>query len=217
MTRLLKLFLFLLFCNSCNVGEKKEVIDEFLIFGYSGFCLKDSLNNIYPSNEIFYNDSVKFEYDSTRLDIRQYFEFKKDSFINVAIRRPGNKTEYIKIVQSDTLGFEKLINSTLINKQYKTKYSFKKNETVIYDGWSYTLYYRTSKDKEYMIDYIPRIITNSLKELHNFVERIILKNDPEIAKKFEYNSMITIKSKKLFKDHPPLKFSKSTIKFSQPE
>jgi len=59
MTKLLKIFLLLLFCSSCTIGEKKEVVVDLLIFGYSGFCFKDSLNNIYPSDEIFYNDSVK--------------------------------------------------------------------------------------------------------------------------------------------------------------
>ena len=216
MTRFLQILLLVLLINSCKTDEKKEVIDELLIFGYSGFCFKDSLNQIYHSDEIFYNDSVKLEHDSTRLDIRQYFEFKKDSVVNVAIRRPRKNTEYIKIAQSDTIGFEKLINTTLLNKQYKIKYSFKDNETAIYDGWHFTLYYKTSRNKEFSIDYIPIRLPDSLRTLHKFVEKIIIKDNPELTKYFEYNTMITNKAKSLFKKFPPPQFRKS-IRFSAPK
>ena len=68
MTRLLQILFLVLLTNSCKTYEKKEVIDELLIFGYSGFCFKDSANQIYHSDEIYYNDSVRLEFDSTRLD-----------------------------------------------------------------------------------------------------------------------------------------------------
>ena len=203
MTKLYKILILLLFCSSCNFGEKKEIVVDLLIFGHSGFCYKDSLNNIYPSDEIFNNDSVKLEYDSTRLDIRQYFEYKKDSFINVAIRRPREKTEYLKLVQLDTIGLEKLINTTLLNRKYKNEYYFNDSTTHIYDGWYYTLYFKTSTNKEFIIDYIPSRLPDSLRTLHNFIEKYILKNNPEMAKRFEYNSMISKEAKRLYKIHRP--------------
>ena len=67
----------------------------------------------------------------------------------------------------------------------------------------YGLYYKTSKNKEFFIDYVPSRLPDTLKTLHNFVEKIILKNNPEIAKRFEYNSLITNMAKGLFKSHRP--------------
>ncbi len=217
------ILLLYLLCNSCKFTENKESVDELLIYGYSGFCLKDSLNHqIYPCDDMSYNDCDEydnFEFDSTQLDIRQYFEFRKDSFVNVAVRKPGKNTDFIKIAQSDTIGFENLINTALVNKKYKTHYSFKDNEAVLYDGWHFTLYYKTSKNKEFSIDYIPSYLPDSLRTLHEFVEKIMLKDNPELTKKIEYNSMTIEKAKSLFKNFPPPRQiqEKIKIKFLPPE
>ena len=217
MTRLLQILLLVLLVNSCRTEEKKEVVDELLIFGYSGFCLKDSANKIYPSDEIFYNNSFKLECDSTRLDIRQYFEYKKDSFIKSAIRKPRQVTEYLTIKQSDTTGLERLINSSLINKKYKTDYSYNDSTPRMYDGWSYTLYFKTSKNKRFLLNYIPDHLPDSLKILHDFVENLLMKNTNPRTKNFEYNPITTIEAKGLFKNHPPPLPSKiEVIRFIAP-
>lgn len=203
MTRLLQILLLVLLANSCKPYEKKETIDELLIFGYSGFCLKDSVNQIYPSDEIFHNDSIRLEFDSTRLDIRQYFEFKKDSFINSAIRRPRQATEYLSLNQSDTIGFQKLINLSLINKRYEINYRFNDSIPMMYDGWFYTLYYKTSKNNRFMLSYIPEYLPDSLRILHEFVENILVKNQNKKTNKFEYNPITSTEAKRLFRKYPP--------------
>jgi len=215
--RLLEIFLLLLLCNSCKIGEKKEVVDELLIFGYSGFCFRDSLNHVYPSYEEEINDSVKLEIDSTRLDIRQYFEFKKDSIIHCAIRRPSQETEYLSINQSDTIGLENLINSALINKKYKINYSFPDSTPRFYDGWTYTLYYKTSMGNTFLLNYIPKFLPGSLSDLNDFVENLLYKNNPKWTNKFEYNSITTTEAKRLFKkDPPPQLLYNKKIKFIPP-
>ena len=61
----------LIFLSSCVHKPEKETIDELLLFGYMGFCYKDSITK---------------EYDSTKLEIRQYFEYKRDSFARIQTR-----------------------------------------------------------------------------------------------------------------------------------
>lgn len=217
MIRLLGIFLLLLFCITCKIGEKKETVDELLIFGYSGFCFRDSFNHVYPSYEDQINDSVKLEYDSTRLDIRQYFEFKKDSIVHCAIKSPSQETEYLSIDQSDTIGLENLINSELINKKYNINYSFPDTTPMIYDGLQYTLYYKTSKGNTFVLNYIPKYLPGSLDALHDFMQNLIYKRNPKRTIKFEYNPITTIEAKRLFKKYPPLSIRlNKNIKFIPP-
>ena len=193
----------LVFMASCQTKGPKEIIDELLIFGYSGFCFKDSANRVYPSDEIWYNDSVRLFYDSTQLDIRQYFEFKKDSAIKVATRKPRKATEYFIIDHLDSIEFQKTINEILVGKSYSSDYGF--NDTIprIYDGWSYTLYYESSSSKDFIINYIPDCLPDSLKILHNLVESII-KGDHHLNKSaFRYDSITIKEAKRLFIKNPP--------------
>jgi hypothetical protein len=218
MKRFVQLLLLFLLINSCKTYESEEVVDELLIFGYSGFCFKDSLNQIYHSDEIFYNDSIKIEYDSTRLDIRQYFEYNKDSFINLALRRPRHLTEYLYFTHTDTIGLVSLINSTLINKNYKDHYVSHDTISGIYDGWNYTLYFKTSKDKKVIINYIPSYLPDSLRVLHEFIEKTLTTSKTKGSYKFEYNPITSFEAKRQFKRHPPPPLPSKTvkIKFTSP-
>jgi hypothetical protein len=217
--RLLKILFILLFLSSCTSLKKKETVKDFVLFGYSGYCFKDSINRIYPSNEIWYNDSVKLELDTTRLDIRQYFEFKEDSFINVAIRRPRKITEYFSIGQSDTIGLNELVNKTLVNKKYKNKY-IDTSHSSMYCGWYYTLFYRTSEQKEFIITYTPRHLPDSLRVLHDYITKIILKDNHIKASKFRLNNITTYEAKELYRNRicepPPLPEKIKKVKFTKP-
>jgi len=68
LTLIISMFLF----NFCSSKTEKETIDEFILYGYNRFCLKDS---------------SKWIYDYTKLDIRQYFEYEKDSSIKIVKRK----------------------------------------------------------------------------------------------------------------------------------
>jgi hypothetical protein len=206
--------LILLLCNSC-IGEKKEVVDELLIFGYSGFCLVDSLNQAYPMSAWEYNDSVKFKYDSTRLDIRQYFEFEKDSLIKLTIRKPDRETEYYSINPSNNMGLVNLINSTFKDKKYASTYCFIGSHTGIYDGWYYSLYCKTSKGNTYLINYTPGCLPGELRTLHELVEDILYKNNLPVTNRFEYHPITTMEAKRLFKKYPP-PLPIRTTKFTPP-
>ncbi len=204
MTKLhLLLIVLILFIQSCKTPERKETIDELLIFGYSGFLLKDSLNNTYPSNYTHYQDSIRLEFDSTRLDIRQYFEFKKDSFVRIARRRTMQTTEYIQMTNSDTTGFQKLINEILIHKNYKSEYDYPDTLIIIYDGLHYTLHYKTSLEREVTLNYIPECLPDSLKLLHSFIQKVLRKDNPRLTNKFEYNKITRSEAIRLYKIFPP--------------
>lgn len=215
MRRLLDWMLILLLCNSC-IGEKKEVVDELLIFGYRGFCLVDSLNQPYPIEELEYNDSVNFQYDSTRLDIRQYFEFKKDSIIKLAIWKPYKATQYSAINPSHNMSLVNLINSAMIGKNYTSNYCFMDSHTGIYDGPYYTLYYKTSKGNTSLINYTPGCLPGELRTLHELVEDILYKNNLTATHKFEYHPITTMEAKRLFKKYSPPPLRKGSIKFTPP-
>ncbi|HAN78708.1 MAG TPA: hypothetical protein DCQ31_13580 [Bacteroidales bacterium] len=141
------ILLFLLF--SCNSQEKKETIENFFIAECSGFYLIDS---------------VELKVGSTKLDIMQYFEFKSDSFVKVSKRLNNRFTKFYSVNNTDTLGLEDLLNKTLLNKFYKSEYSA--IEPEIYDGFHYILYYKTSRNREFIISYIPHHLDDSLKRLH---------------------------------------------------
>jgi hypothetical protein len=203
MNKLLIILVPLLLLNSCKTKEKRVIVDELLVFGSSGFCMKESLNNIYPSGALHYYDSIRLEYDSTRLDIRQYFEFKRDSFVKIAKRLPFRQTEYCSIMSPDTIGFNQLINSTLLNKRFKANYDFPDSALIMYDGWHYTLYYKASNGKDFLINYVPECLPDSLRSLHSFVGRIIAKSNITKTNKFNFSPITAKEAKRLYKMFPP--------------
>lgn len=200
--------------TSCQTNEQKEIIDELLIFGYSGFCFKDSSNKVYPSDEIWYNDSIRLQFDSTRVDIRQYFDFKRDSVIKIAGRGPRQETEYFLLDHLDSVGFKGLINTILVNKKYDSDYGF--NDTIprLYDGWHYTLFYKTSDKKEFAINYIPDLLPDSLRILHNLVMNIIQSDHLQQTTGFRYDPFTIKEAKRLFKKNPPPPLPDNTLKNS---
>jgi hypothetical protein len=203
MNKLPLFIILILFTQSCRTPERQETIDELLIFGYSGFLLKDSLNNIYPVTYLRDNDSIELEFDSTRLDIRQYFEFKKDSFVRMARRGPLQTTEYIQATKPDTAGLQKLINELFIHKNYKSEYDFPDSLIIVYDGWHYTLHYKTSLNREVILNYIPECLPDSIKLLHDYIQRLLRKEYPILTKKFEYNNVTGLEARRLYKIFPP--------------
>ena len=191
--------------NSCRTKEQNPVIDELLIFGHSGLAMKDSLNNFYPSHALHYIDSVRLEFDSTRVDIRRYFEYKRDSFVKIAKRWPSINTEYFSILPDDTIGFNELINNTLANKKFKAEYGYDFPDSIlfIYDGYPYKLYYKTSNDLDFQINYIPEYLPDSLKSLHDFVLRIIEKSNLTRTNEFNFHPLTTKEAKRIFELIPP--------------
>jgi len=190
----------LIFLSSCVHKPEKETIDELLLFGYMGFCYKDSITK---------------EYDSTKLEIRQYFEYKRDSFARIQTRYYSKPAQYYALNSGDTLGFNILINKMLVPLRYKTKHVY--NLTSMYDGPSYSLYYKTSKGKENIINYIPTDLPDSLKVLHDYILNLVESHKLKNGKKFEFNRLTTSIAKKLFRKHPPPIESPSTIKFDPPK
>jgi hypothetical protein len=200
------LIILILLAQSCKTLERKETIDELLIFGYSGFLLKDSLGNTYPSGYMHYNDTISLMFDSTRLDIRQYFEFRKDSFVRIARRRPMQNTEYIQMSNSDTTGLQRLINELFINKKYLSEYTFPESLDkliIMYDGWYYTLHYKTSLKREVTLNYIPEYLPDSLKLLHDYIQKLLRKDVPILIDRFEYDNITGIVARQLYKKLPP--------------
>ncbi|QEK52813.1 hypothetical protein FYC62_14935 [Pedobacter aquae] len=114
----LLIFFLAVFISSCNQKSKSEEIEELVIFGNSGFCLKDNNGNSYSSTYWIDCDSCDtkdLKYDSTKLDIRLYFEYKKDDHTKTSIRKPESTTEYYILSEQETQGFKSLINSTLLS------------------------------------------------------------------------------------------------------
>jgi hypothetical protein len=217
MTPIIKYLLIVLlvvFISSCDRENRFEEIEELVIFGSSGFYLKDNNGNSYSSTYWIDCDSCStkdLEHDSTKLDIRQYFEFKKGYPVKTAIRKPGSTTEYCLLSKQDTLGLKSLINSTLLYKMYKDDYQ--PLEPIIYDGWAYTLYFKTSNGKEKVINYIPSYLPDSLKILHDLLREITLKQDKVASSGFEYHQIVKDESIKKYVSNPPHVLNREVIKF----
>lgn len=216
-------FTYLLVLSSCNGITNKEHIEELQIFGYSGFQLKGPNNHLYTFD--YYLDyiqhcdtcdSVKFEYDSAQFDIRRYFEYKKNGSLKVAVRKTMDSTKFYIVLHYDTSGFEKIINRLLLNDSLKSEY-VDYNEGRIYDGYSYTLHFKTNNKKERTIYYIPYDLQDSLRFLHDLVNRIVEKNKKHEIVKFEYNQITESVAKKQFKNHPPPHLFHKIIKYVPPE
>ena len=218
MKKVLTIIILFAILVSCKKTDEKEHITELIVFGYSGFCLKDSLNNTYPKDQICNCDSINLEYDSTELDIRQYLEFKKDSFLRIAVKKPKQETEYYTSNKSDTIGFNNLINSFL-SKDLTPHNNISNKYPEFYEGWSYTLYFKTNKNRTFSINYIPYKLLSPLKEIHESIESTINKCNQKRVGKFEYNTFTTFEAKRLFRNAtvPPPPFPRNRIKFIAPE
>jgi hypothetical protein len=73
----------------------------------------------------------------------------------------------------------------------------------MYDGLYYSIYYKTSKNKEYNIFYIPDQLPDSLKLLHNYVVNTLLNKPLTPIMKFSFNNITVKTAYELFKTSPP--------------
>ena len=178
-------FFILIILFSCSKVQKKDCIEEVVLFGTKGFCFKDSAN---------------WEYDSTKLDIRAYFEFKRDSFARVS-KGKYLKSAYSIINSTDTIGLYNLVQKVLLNRKFEKEYYVKGLD--MYDGLYYTIYYKTSSKEEFHINYIPDYLPDSLKILHDFILRIISSNNLKNENDFNFNSITKDVAKELYSKYPP--------------
>ena len=88
---------------------------------------------------------------------------------------------------------------------------------MMYDGWFYTLYYKTSNNNRFILNYIPEYLPDSLRKLHEFVENILVKNQFNRTNKFEYNPITSFEAKRQFKKDPPSLPVKLDIKIQYKE
>jgi len=171
-TRKILTFITLILLFSCSKVEKKVYVEELVLVGTTGFSIIDSTNWIY---------------DTTKLDIWEYFEYKKDSIVRISRKLPMQQTKYHSLIESDTVGLARIINSVLLPNKYETEYNFKK--LVLYHDFHYILYYKTTDQKEYFIRYVPELLPDSLRILHNFIKRIVVSGNSRISSKFEYSKI----------------------------
>ena len=185
-TRIILTFITLTLLISCSKVEKKDCIEEVVLFGTKGFCFKDSANWIY---------------DSTKLDIRTYFEFKRDSFVR-GYRGIYLKSAYPIIINStDTSGFYNLAQKVLLNRKFEKEYYAKGLD--LYDGLYYTIYYKTTSKKEFHINYVPHYLPDSLKILHEFILGIKSFTNLKNGNDFNFNPITKNVAKEMYRNHPP--------------
>ncbi len=173
---------------ACNRHVDKETIDEFILYGHSGYCIKDSANWVY---------------DSTKLDIRQYFEFKRDNYVRIAIRPCDQSMTYYSINSNDTLGLDQLLDTILINKSFEKDYYRRDKGLWMYTGYYYVIYFKTNKNRETFIHYLPDYLTPDLLVLHDYFINL-LKRKPLIqSKTFELNEICAKEALDFVKPTPP--------------
>ena len=130
------IFLSLAMLVSCGKTKPIEQIDEFVLFAYPGFN---------------YQDSDRIVFDSTSLNIRQYFELNRTNFIHIANAKDykSKPQKYVERNKADTLGLKRLLNQVLVSRRYHHEY-YPKSDSW-YEGFTYTIYYRTSSNNKFTI------------------------------------------------------------------
>ncbi|GAT62789.1 hypothetical protein PJIAN_392 [Paludibacter jiangxiensis] len=184
---------------SCGKAKPIEQIDEFVLFAYPGFN---------------YLDSDHIVFDSTSLNIRQYFELKRNRFIHIANTKDykSQPLKYVENNKADTLGLERLLNQVLISKRYSHEYDSKPGSW--YEGFMYTLYYRTSSNKEFTINYCPDYLPDSLKVLHNYIVNVINCYRNPHNDQFQFHAISKSVAGDLWKRHkPPVESKIEEVKF----
>ena len=173
--------------TSCSRKDNKEVITKFVFFAHSGF------EKIDPSKHTF---------DSTKLDVRQYLEYESDSAIKISKRRFLQTREYFTINPNLFKVLLDTLNNNLINNKFEKEIKYP-DYPVIYDGWACAIYFRTSRQHEDLINYIPAYTHDSLLQvLHdhilNFFHATMIGRS-----EFKLDSIVGKDASKLFKLYPP--------------
>lgn len=188
MQKFLFFFLSLAMLVSCGKTKPVEQIDEFVLFAYPGFN---------------YQDSDHIVLDSTSLNIRKYFELNRNNFIRIANAKDykSKPQKYVERNKADTLGLERLLNKVLISKRYHQEY-YPKSDSW-YEGFTYTIYYRTSSNNEFTISYYPDYLPNSLKALHNYIINVISYYRTPRNDQFQFHTITKSVAGDLWKKHKP--------------
>ena len=173
---------------SCVKKEPKDCIEEFVMVGYSGWCLTDSVN---------------CTFDPTRLDVRRYFEFRKDCFVRIATGSWSRSTEYKSVCESDALEIEDLINHIFSKDSFKMEYHSKGDSLEMYDGLHYFFYYKLKNKKGGIIRYLPHYLPARLKLVHNRIDSILRIKKCQLIERFEWNGILKKEAVKLFRVNPP--------------
>jgi hypothetical protein len=185
------LILLIISIISCSRNDKNSHVDKFVLYGYLGFD---------------FIDSTKYIFDSTKLNIRQYFEIEKDSLMKIckgwSLSRFKTKREYFTIRPSSIIGLQDSIDRILTIKIIHKDYLLDR-KTSMYNGLYYTLYYRTTSQKEYFVHYIPNNLPDSLRKVHDYIIRMIRTSSSINNKGFELNKVVIEDALNLFKICPP--------------
>jgi hypothetical protein len=185
------LLLFTLLLNiACSRIEKKETVKDFILFSYSGFTILDS---------------AKYRFDSSDLDIRAYLEYKPDSIIKISKRKYNHKREFYLQDPSFYKDLPDTLNRILINPYFKKDILMNKDRLRMYDGWYYSLYFKTSKEREILINYIPDTLPKNMMILHKYILKII--NSSESSQfgenEFKFDSIVRTQALRMYKLIPP--------------
>ena len=175
---------------SCSGHDKKEEVTRFVFYAHSGFL---------------HTDSTRFSYDTTNLDIRQYLEYELDSALKISRRRPEQKSEYFTLNPNLFKGLQDTLNKYLINNKFTKNDNLRdfSNRPIVYDGWYYTIYFKTTHQKEDRVYYIPSFSADStLLALHNYVLNIYSFANIRRSK-FEFDSIVKIDAARFYKLIPP--------------
>jgi hypothetical protein len=185
----MKLYLSILlffFLSSCLNIRIRDSISEFILFGYPGFYLYDSCDNYYL--------------DSTRLDVRLYIDIKIDNQATIIKHKYREENKYFSLTLLESQKLLDSINSLLGNVQYDSEYCFLQGS--LYDGWSYTIYYRTLDNKEFTINYIPELLPGNLRKIHDLLIKYTIESS-ESSHELQYNAIVPRTAIFLYKRYPP--------------
>lgn len=189
--------------SSCNPQNDKERIQNFIFAGYPGFYLADT---------------AKWQYDSTRFDIREYLEYTIDSSVKISSRGYNTDTKFYKINKSDSIHlvsiFNKLLSIELKDSDYYVQYGLE-----LYDGLHYTLNFETTGNRRVNINYVPHHLPGELKGIHDSIEKIVWLAKNAAAGSFSFNALLKQNAIELYRILPPPPAPETSyprVKFTKP-
>lgn len=179
---LLGFFLILLSCDRQNDVER---IQNFVIAGYRGFYMVDT---------------AKWQYDSTRFDIREYLEYNNDSSVKIS-KRMYYKTKFFNITRIDSVRLQSILEMLIRMNIKDTNYYGQ--EVELYSGLFYTITFSTNWNRHREINYVPHHLPKELKVIHDSLKSIIWMARDTAINSFSYNKLLSRTAIELYKIYPP--------------
>ena len=155
--------------------------------------------------------------DSFEFYLVHYIDIDRNGkFIVMRHDTPRVKPKYFIGFISDTI--RKFIDTTFSNDNFKTDYTWKVENSFVYDGFTYCFDYQIQKKRRKEIQFIPHNSPDQIKELSSLLDTLIYTSASKPTDTLNLNNYTNqLKQLYLSVSQPPPKIQKTIIEFKPPK